>query len=85
MDRIDELKIAYSDGDFDDVRVEGDRQLTILLYLEQHVEEVFDLAAVATLHPLQVVLDDFVEDPERGLTDLLAAAHGAAEPADDPG
>ncbi|KAG2577066.1 hypothetical protein PVAP13_6NG075030 [Panicum virgatum] len=85
MDRIDELKVAYSDGDFDDVRVEGDRQLTILLHLEQHVEEVFDIAAAAAAHPLQVLLDDAVEDPEGGVKDLLAAAHGAAEPADDPG
>ena len=85
MDGIDEVKVAYNDDAFDDFLVDGDRQLTILLYLEQHVEEVFDLAAVAVAHPLQVLLDDAVEDPEHGVTDLLAVAHGAAEPANDPG
>ena len=82
------LKRTYKDDGFKHVHVERDLEVAILVYLEQHVEKVLAGLAGAgavAVHPLQVLLDDAVEDPEHRVAALLRAPHGAAELADDAG
>ncbi|CAL5001586.1 unnamed protein product [Urochloa decumbens] len=78
---------TYKDDGFDDFHVERELEVGFVLYPQKHVDKVLVHAAAAAAggHPLLVLLDDAVDDPEHGVVALMGAAHDAAEPADEAG